>query len=252
MSHADHLDMPPVFQLKGSMLAITTLELQYNDLNELDAQLSRKVRQAPQFFHNTPLILSLDKMAAHPAPLELGRLLELCRKHSLRTLAVRATQPQHLREIERLDIPLLPPSTRELRPQAQPELSPEVTPPEVTQIVPEQSSLTPASSSRLITHPVRGGQQIYARGDLIVTAPVSAGAELLADGNIHVYGPLRGRALAGIQGDENSRIFCKELSAELISIAGCYQIAESLRRNPQWGESVQVSLSGDVLNLDAL
>ena len=49
---------------------------------------------------------------------------------------------------------------------------------------------------------------------------------MLADGNIHVYGTLRGRALAGINGDTNARIFCNRLEAELVSIAGQYKIFE--------------------------
>ena len=56
MSQADLLDQDPVFQLKGSMLAITTLELAHNDLDRLDRQLQAKVAQAPAFFENTPQI----------------------------------------------------------------------------------------------------------------------------------------------------------------------------------------------------
>ncbi|WP_277395461.1 septum site-determining protein MinC, partial [Pseudomonas viridiflava] len=63
------------------------------------------------------------------------------------------------------------------------------------------------------------------------------------------YGPMRGRALAGIKGDTKARIFCQQLSAELISIAGQYKVSEDLRRDPLWGSPVQVSLSGDVLNI---
>ncbi|HBB24549.1 MAG TPA: septum site-determining protein MinC, partial [Pseudomonas sp.] len=107
--------------------------------------------------------------------------------------------------------------------------------------------------TRVVTTPIRGGQQIYAQGgDLIVLAPVSPGAELLADGNIHVYGPLRGRALAGIKGDTSARIFCQQLAAEMVSIAGQYKVAEDLRRDPLWAEAVRISLSGDVLNITRL
>ncbi|MCO6061755.1 septum site-determining protein MinC, partial [Pseudomonas sp. MOB-449] len=99
----------------------------------------------------------------------------------------------------------------------------------------------------------RGGQQIYAEGgDLVVLSAVSPGAELIADGNIHVYGPLRGRVLAGAKGNTEARIFCQQLTAELLSIAGRYKVAEDLRRSPQWGKPVHVSLSGDVLNITRL
>ena len=57
---------------------------------------------------------------------------------------------------------------------------------------------------------------------------MSAGAEILAEGNIHIYGSLRGRALAGVLGNIESRIFCSDLQAELISIAGIYQLRDDL------------------------
>jgi septum site-determining protein MinC len=57
-------------------------------------------------------------------------------------------------------------------------------------------------------------------------ASVSPGAELLAEGNIHVYGTLRGRALAGVNGNTQARIFCQKLEAELVSIAGHYRVLE--------------------------
>jgi len=115
---------------------------------------------------------------------------------------------------------------------------------------PEKPPEPTIKPTKIITSPVRGGQQIYAQGsDLVVISSVSPGAELLADGNIHVYGPMRGRVLAGVKGDTKARIFCQQMSAELVSIAGHYKVSEDLRRDPLWGSGVQVSLSGDVLNI---
>ena len=82
--------------------------------------------------------------------------------------------------------------------------------------------------STVIREAVRGGQQVNAEGDLIVMATVSAGAELAAVGHIHVYAPLRGRAFAGIEGDENALIFCDQLEAELLSVAGVHLVAEEI------------------------
>ena len=109
MSQADPLDQSPVFQLKGSMLAITVLELAQNDLERLDRQLAVKVEQAPDFFNNTPLVLALDKLPAD-SDLDLPALIALCRKHGLRTLALRAGDPQIIEAAGVLDLPVLPPS----------------------------------------------------------------------------------------------------------------------------------------------
>ncbi|MGH8353128.1 MAG: septum site-determining protein MinC [Pseudomonas sp.] len=243
MSQADLLDQDPVFQLKGSMLAITVLELAHNDLARLDLQLAAKVAQAPNFFSNTPLVLALDKLPDGEGALDLSALMELCRRHGLRTLAIRASREEDIATASALDLPVLPPSGARERPLD----------PAAGSKKAEKPAEPVAKPSKIITTPIRGGQQVYAQGgDLIVLAPVSAGAELLADGNIHVYGPLRGRALAGIKGDATARIFCQQLAAELVSVAGQYKVAEDLRRDPFWGAAVQVSLSDDVLNITRL
>ena len=69
-------------------------------------------------------------------------------------------------------------------------------------------------------------------GDLVVIGTVSPGAEIYADGNITVYGALRGRAFAGGQDNIAAHIYCYELDAELISIAGFYQDKEQLQASP--------------------
>ena len=241
MSQAEPDTQAPVFQLKGSMLAITVLELVRNDLDNLDQQLAAKVEQAPDFFNSTPLVLGLDKLPEGGLEVDLQALVALCRKHGLLTLAVRTGQAAYIQAAGVLDLPVLPPSGARERKL------------DLDSKTPTKPSEPQYRPSRVVTTPIRGGQQVYAQGgDLIVIAPVSPGAELLADGNIHVYGPLRGRALAGIKGDTNARIFCQQLAAELVSIAGHYKVAEDLRREPLWAEAVKIGLAGDVLNITRL
>lgn len=224
------------------MLAITVLELARNDLEGLDRQLAAKVAQAPNFFSNAPLVLALDKLPAGEGAVDLPGLMRVCRQHGLRTLAIRASRIEDIAAAIAVDIPVLPPSGARERVL---ELSPVQ-----ARKAPEKPPEPTIKPTRVITSPVRGGQQIYAQGgDLVIVSSVSPGAELLADGNIHVYGPMRGRALAGVKGDTKARIFCQQLSAELVSIAGQYKVSEDLRRDPLWGAGVQISLSGDVLNI---
>ena len=104
----------------------------------------------------------------------------------------------------------------------------------------------------LIKAPVRSGQVIHAvGGDLVVLAPVSVGAEIIADGNIHVYAPLRGKALAGAQGNSDASIFCLGLEAEFLSIAGRYLMAEQIP-NGLRGKPARAYLDGDSLMLSSL
>jgi septum site-determining protein MinC len=99
-----------------------------------------------------------------------------------------------------------------------------------------------AEPALVIDRPLRSGQRIYAKGDLIVLGLVSNGAEVIAEGNIHIYAPLRGRALAGVHGNHDARIFCTCLEAELISIAGIYRTTEVPLPAEVAGKPVQIRL----------
>ena len=229
------------------MLAITALELTHNDFESLDVQLAAKVAQAPNFFTNAPLVLALDKLQASEGLVDLPGLIRLCRRHGLRTLAIRAKRIEDIAAAIAIDLPVLvlPPTGARERPIETVE--------SVAPQKPEAPSEPTIKPTKIITTPVRGGQTVYAEGcDLVVIGPVSPGAELMADGNIHVYGPMRGRALAGHKGNTQAQVFCQQLTAELISIAGKYKVAEDLRRDPLWGSSVQISLSGEMLNINRL
>ncbi len=154
MSQTEPLDQDPVFQLKGSMLAITVLELARNDLDSLDRQLAAKVAQAPNFFSNAPLVLALDKLPPGEGAVDLPGLMRVCRQHGLRTLAIRASRIEDIAAAIAIDIPVLPPSGARERPLETPE-------PEVKK-KPEKPPEPTIKPTKIITSPVRGGQQIYA------------------------------------------------------------------------------------------
>jgi septum site-determining protein MinC len=99
--------------------------------------------------------------------------------------------------------------------------------------------------------PVRSGQQLYAENrDLTVLNTVGAGAEVISDGSIHIYGTLRGRALAGAQGNADARIFCQGFHAELVAIAGHYKVLEDVPKELH-GKPVQVWLEKEQLMIAA-
>lgn len=110
-----------------------------------------------------------------------------------------------------------------------------------------------AAPTRVVDRPLRSGQRIYARGgDLVVLGMVSHGAEVIADGNIHVYGPLRGRAIAGANGDVDARIFAAVMEPELVSIAGTYRTTDKPLADEVRGKPAQVRLDGDKMLIEPL
>lgn len=233
------------FQLKSASVSMTALELYYFDDSEFEEVLRDKISQAPGFFKDTPLIISLEKYQGLDSELDFFKIIGTCRRNHIHVIGVRGGNEDQRRLARGAALALLPGSgqrdrTHETDQPAAPETAAAVA----------QAPSTGAGDpppARIITQPVRSGQQIHApEGDLVILAPVQAGAEVLAAGNIHVYGPLRGRALAGIHGAESARIFCQSLEAELVSIAGHYKISEDLQDNG-WKSAVQIQLRDDLL-----
>ncbi|MEO1200335.1 MAG: septum site-determining protein MinC [Pseudomonadota bacterium] len=84
-------------------------------------------------------------------------------------------------------------------------------------------------ASLVIDRPVRSGEAIsFLDGDVTICGSVSSGAEIVAGGSVHVYGTLRGRVVAGAPDNKEARIFCRKFDAELLGIAGYYQIVEDV------------------------
>lgn len=89
---------------------------------------------------------------------------------------------------------------------------------------------------------LRTGQQLVADyGDVTLLSAMNSGSELIAMGHVHAYDVVRGRLIAGASGYTQARIFCQQLEAELVSIAGTYCVAEDIPAE-FWGKAVQISL----------
>ena len=263
------------FQLKGSLLPMTVMEVLSYDYHAFNSRLSKLVKQAPSFFKQMPIIVSLEKLPITHEPIDFIELAQLCEAYGIQPIAIKGGNDDQKLSAMVAGLPRLPsqihPKMKELneayaqkmkgnaaQEQAQPKekIIAHEEPPVITEKVSEEPSqaITEASfvPSKIIRHPVRSGQQIYAKGgDLIILSSVSTGAEVLADGNIHVYGPLRGRALAGVKGNTDACIFCMKLEAELISIAGRYKIDDDVKKS-FWQQSVRISLVGNQLNVEPL
>ena len=234
-SHPAANEDPLPFELKGSLFTLTVLRLFQADRAAIERHLTEKVKQAPSFFNNTPVVIDLESLADSKESVEFKGLHELLRGYGMVPVGVRNGSPKQNAAARLAGLPVLPESRVGGGPKK-----------------PELPEPPPPSRTRVIAHSVRSGQEIYiADGDLIVLGAVSDGADVAADGNIHVYGPLRGRALAGFKGNSETWIFCKSLEARLVSIAGRYQTYDQLEE-PQRGKAVQIHLQEDRLIIQPL
>lgn len=229
-------EVPRAFELKGRMMAFSVLRVLSADVRFLAQQLDAKIATAPNLFSNFPVLLDFEALP-HEAQdaFDIACFDRLLRERSFVPVGL-CGAGEVLRGIAAgVGIGVISSGLATAPRQAA-----------------KQAAPAPKSSNLLIKEPVRSGQQVYARGgDVTVLATVSPGAEVMADGNIHIYGALRGRAFAGVSDNTDARIFCQDLDAEIVSIAGRYQTSEQFRdigRN----RPVQIFLNGEQLVIEPL
>lgn len=242
----------PAFELKAAGFTLPVIRLLSPDMDVVNEQLAPKVEQAPGFFLHTPVVIDLGGLGADHGDVGFPQLVGLLRGLGMIPIGVRGGSAEQHEAARAMELAILSDGNKS-RTKAQPGAQP-ASPPMASAAVSE--SETPAAKvetgSTLITKPVRSGQRVYAAGgDLTVLAPVSSGAELMADGNIHIYGALRGRVIAGLKGNTEARIFCQDLQAELISVAGHYRVSENIPEALK-GQRVQIFLDQEVLRIDPL
>ncbi len=223
------------FELKGKVAPCTLFRPLTTDLTVLAGDVAARLAETPQFLRGLAVIMDYSALGPLRDQLDVPALTALLRGHGLTPVGIQGGGEAHERQAADLHLGVFSGNRAE---------------------APRTGSVSappPAETGAMVVEkPVRSGQQVYARGrDLVVLAPVGQGAEVIADGNIHIYAPLRGRALAGAMGFEGARIFCTELRAELISVAGLYRVSEDLPGNFN-GAAVQVSLSGRQLVIEPL
>jgi len=216
--------MPHALEFKSSTFSVPVLVLFGVDLGIIEQQLQEKINLAPEFFRNSPLVLDLQEINKQGLDINIAELTGIIRKAGILPVGVRGGNVQQNKQALELLIPVY--SIHSGGVSAENKKQKTITPAPVPE--PKTDTDIDVTETTLITQPIRSGQRIYAAGDLVILAQVSAGAEIMAEGNIHVYNTLRGRALAGVRGNTEARIFCFDLQAELISIAGNYKVSEDL------------------------
>jgi septum site-determining protein MinC len=226
------------FQIRGSVQTVLSLRLIAPGDPEFFALLRDKIAHNPDFFRDAPVVLDLAPVA-DATPIDLEAFTSELRRLRLVPVGVQNAGPAWQAAARSAGL-------AQLGPGGQPGTANPTTRPEPLR---QRPTAPPRGAGLVIAEPVRGGQQVSCPdGDLTVLAPVGHGAELVAAGHIHVYGPLRGRAFAGANGDERAMIFCDQLEAELVSIAGIYLVSEDLDPRLR-GKRVRVWCDGERLSI---
>ena len=253
------MDYEQAGELKIGQVGVANLRVRTLDVAQLTREMRDRVERAPKLFGRAAVIIDFGGLAQTPDTDTAQALLDGLRNAGVIPVAL----AYGTREIEQLAVALGLPLLAKFRAQYEPlaaapaSAAPAPPPARRETAAPAKAAkaaatATAASSPGLVQKaPVRSGQQLYAENrDLTVLTTVGAGAEVIADGSIHIYGALRGRALAGAQGNADARIFCREFHAELVAIAGHYKVLDDVPKELH-GKPVQVWLEKEQLMIAA-
>ena len=224
------------FELKGNLFTLSVLHLFSANLTQLVKELDEKISQAPNFFQGAPIVVNLAQI--QESEIDFSLLKKLLLDMQLNPVGVCNGSEQQLVNAKNAQFSVMNYSQDIQKPISQSQ----------TEVIEKEVYLPP----QIIQSTVRSGQQVYAKNrDLIVLGSVSHGAEVIADGNIHIYGTLRGRAIAGASGQNDTVIFCQQLEAELVSVNGSYWLSESLQ-GELWKKPAQIKQHNESLEITAL
>ncbi|WP_433925598.1 septum site-determining protein MinC [Stenotrophomonas nematodicola] len=253
------MDFEQAGELKIGQVGIANLRIRTLDVERLTREMHDRVARAPKLFGRAAVILDFGGLSQMPDVATARALLDGLRGAGVLPVALAYGTTETELLSQQLGLPLLAKFRAQYeRAEAEP-VAPAPEPPRRTRAAaatPAPVAAPPAAAAsqpgRMQTSNVRSGQQLYAENcDLTVMATVGAGAEVIADGSIHIYGTLRGRALAGAQGNTTARIFCRDFHAELVAIAGHYKVLDDVPDTLR-GKAVQVWLEQDQIKIAAL
>jgi septum site-determining protein MinC len=246
-------------EIKISTVVAVSAILHEADITVLDAAMRDMTGGDADFFDDEFAVIDVGTLHVPADSIDWAGIAALFKSYRLNAVAVRNAAPGMEADILASGLsldgsikPRAETAASAVSAQTEIDLAPAVEPvaTQAVQSAPATASVAPAATHRtmIVDTPVRAGQRIYARGaDLIITAAVNNGAEVIADGSIHIYAPLRGRALAGANGDTEARIFTLSMEAELVSIAGMYRTFEHGSERAQ--QATQIRLVGDRIDM---
>ncbi|MEN9533474.1 MAG: septum site-determining protein MinC [Aeromonas popoffii] len=229
-------------ELKGTTFTISVLHISDGKPERIRQLLAAKVAQAPLFFNCAPLVINVERLADIP---DFEQLKELVESEDFVLVGITGTQNEAMKTAAKAAGLAVMASGKSRKAEHPPEKTPIPAP-----VVEVNATPAPLVPSKVHVGPVRSGQQLYAAGtSLVILGSVSPGAEVIADDSIHIYGTLRGRAIAGAKGNTQARIYCQQLQAELLSIAGTFQLSDALPAG-LIQQPVHVRLDNEQLRID--
>lgn len=233
--------MNDYLKFKGGMTTVTTIVVQAAILDKAKESIESFQAKAPALFKGMPVVIDFNDIDIQQD--FVAELINVVRSTGAIPFGIKG-QSEHLGTVASLcNLAYLGNNTSKGKVlNSEGESKEEV----------EAAALPEVNETKVVDGQVRGGQQVYARNaDLIIIGNVNNGAEVLADGNIHIYGSLKGRALAGLRGDDNAKIFVNNFDPEMVVVNGDYTVKDDIPKE-LIGTAVIVSKNEEKISINPM
>jgi len=256
--------------MNRSGYSFNTISLKSADPLELSAFLEQRIAPCSELYDNTPVVLDISELA-YPEFIDYTAFKKICEKFNLYLIGVCGiTTEQRAEPLIKKGIPIV--NTTKFARIREENFKPRV----VTQSfevkvpvkVPVPYEVKVPYEVRIpepmmiVARNVRSGERISSRGNSVaIFGSVANGAEVIASHNIIIFGDLNGSVYAGSP-DSNDKpgypqgfIYTQgQFNPTLVAIAGNYQTADDMLRDPlsgpvrKYSKCLLVTLDGNTLN----
>lgn len=201
-------------RLLGRMLNFSTLIISNNDLSVVEAEIKAKLGNQSDA-GGIPVVLDCEH------EVDLVELLDICWQFGLQPIGVVEGVMSEVAKAKKIAIF---PRGKALN---------------------KIETKTDQGKTIVFERMVRSGQSINnPEGDLVLLGGINDAAEAIATGSLHIYGNASGRLVAGAAGEPSAAIFCQNLSASLVSVAGVWCTRDDIPSN-MLGRSVAIRYKKD-------
>lgn len=231
--HIGSLRDMSTIEIKGSTFTFFVVRILGANVDHFARDLNAWVKKAPDFLSSAPVVLQPTTSCVFSCE-SLTSIMDILRAVGCVPIGIMTSCVEMIRNAKICGLAIMSKDSPKIKKEVALSVSPST------------------NSAQIVSHSIRSGQQLYAKNrDLIIVGSVNHGAEVVADGHVHIYGSLRGKALAGASGSEQTSIFTRDFKPQMVAIAGFYQILEEMPAEIL-EKPVQASLLNSQLSFSAI
>lgn len=193
-----------LIEIKLQNEQLCALKILSNNIDDLQAEISRLDKKDKQQLQNIPIVLEVEN--GNLQANELAILIEILTQNNMSVAAMRCDKQELIDFAKFLGLSILN------------------NPPIEACASNQGSKQADYRLPEIVSKVVKSGAQVLSKElDLVLLNTVNIDAEVISGGSVFAYQSVQGKVFAGVYGNEHSVIFIQSFNAQIVSIAGIYK-----------------------------